>query len=42
MVELLDTLEKIASAAKSHDEGKGVPANKFFKEFERKHGLKRG
>ncbi len=41
MIELLDSLEKIARAAKSHDEGKGIPANEFFKEFEKKHGLKR-
>ncbi len=41
MVELLDSLEKIARAAKSHDEGKGIPVNEFFKEFEKKHGLKR-
>jgi prevent-host-death family protein len=41
MVELLDSLEKIARAAKSHDEGKGIPVNEFFKEFGKKHGLKR-
>jgi prevent-host-death family protein len=41
MVDLLDTLEKIVQAAKSHDEGKGIPANTFFSEFEKKHGLKR-
>jgi len=42
MIDLLDALEKIARAAKSHDEGKSIPADKFFSEFEKKHGLKRG
>ena len=41
MVELLDALEKIVKAAKSHDEGKAIPADEFFKEFEKKHGLTR-
>jgi len=41
MIDLLETLEKTAQAAKSHDEGKSIPANEFFKEFEKKHGLKR-
>lgn len=41
MVDLLGTLEKIAYAAKEHDEGKGVPIDEFFREFEKKHGLKR-
>ncbi|MCP5127664.1 MAG: type II toxin-antitoxin system Phd/YefM family antitoxin [Gammaproteobacteria bacterium] len=41
MMGLLGTLEKIARAAKSHDEGKGVPVDRFFEEFEKKHGLKR-
>lgn len=41
MVELLGTLEKIARAAKEHDEGQGIPADEFFHAFEKKHGLKR-
>ncbi len=41
MVELLDTLKKIAQAGNSLDEGKGIPADKFFSQFERKHGIKR-
>ncbi len=41
MVELLGTLEKIARAAKEHDEGQGIPVDEFFHEFEKKHGLKR-
>jgi len=39
MVELIGTLEKIARAAKEHDEGKGIPIDDFFGEFEKKHGL---
>lgn len=38
---LFRTLEKIARAAKEHDEGKGIPVDEFFHEFGRKHGLKR-
>ena len=30
MVDLLGTLEKIAKAAKAHDEGKGIPAKEAF------------
>mgnify|MGYP003524641843 FL=1 len=41
MIDLLETLEKTAQAAKSHDEGKSIPANELFKEFEKKHGVKR-
>lgn len=41
MVELLGTLEKIARAAKAHDEGKGIPVDTFFRDFENKHGLTR-
>jgi prevent-host-death family protein len=41
MVELLGTLEKIARAAKEHDEGPGISVDEFFREFEKKHGLKR-
>lgn len=41
MVDLLGTLEKIARAAKEHDEGKGIPVDVFFSGFEKKHGLKR-
>ena len=41
MVDLLGTLEKIARAAKEHDEGKGIPVDAFFSGFEKKHGLKR-
>ncbi|NEO36617.1 MAG: type II toxin-antitoxin system Phd/YefM family antitoxin [Moorea sp. SIOASIH] len=40
MVDLLETLKKIATAAKAHDEGKGIPADEFFEKFEQKHGLK--
>lgn len=39
MVELLGTLEKIARAAKEHDQGQGIPVDEFFREFEKKHGL---
>ncbi len=41
MVDLLETLEKIARATKAHDEGQGVSTDVFFSEFEKKHGLKR-
>jgi len=41
MVDLLGTLEKIAQAAKDHDDGKGIPVDAFFSGFEKKHGLKR-
>ena len=41
MVDLLGTLEKIARAAKEHDEGRGIPVDEFFHEFEKKHGLTR-
>jgi len=41
MIDLLDTLEKITTAAKSHDKGQGIPANEFFSKFEKKHGIKR-
>ena len=41
MIDLLDTLEKIAQATKSHDDGKGIPADEFFNKFEKKYGLKR-
>ena len=41
MVELLGTLEKIARAAKAHDEGKGIPVDTFFRDVENKHGLTR-
>ncbi len=41
IIDLLDTLEKIARAAKEHDEGKAIPADEFFSNFEKKHGLKR-
>ena len=41
MVDLLGTLEKIARAAKEHDEGQGIPVDEFFCEFEKKHGLTR-
>lgn len=41
MVALFRTLEKLALAAKEHDEGKGIPVDEFFHEFEKKHGLKR-
>jgi len=41
MVTLFRTLEKIARAAKEHDEGQGIPVDAFFHEFEKKHGLKR-
>ena len=41
MVDLLGTLEKIARAAKEHDEGKGISVDTFFREFEKKHGLTR-
>ncbi len=40
MIDLLETLEKIAQAAKSHDEGKGIPASEFFDKFAKKHNLK--
>jgi prevent-host-death family protein len=39
MVDLIDTLEKIARAAKEHDDGQGIPVGEFFREFEKKHGL---
>lgn len=35
------TLEKIARAVEEHDEGKGIPVDEFFHEFEKKYGLKR-
>ena len=41
MTGLLETLEKIAAAAKEHDEGRAIPINDFFKKFEKKYGLKR-
>ena len=41
MVDLLDTLKKIATAAKAYDSGKGIPSDEFFEKFEQKHGLKR-
>jgi PHD/YefM family antitoxin component YafN of YafNO toxin-antitoxin module len=41
MTGLLETLEKIATSAKEHDEGKGTPVEDFFNEFEKKYGLKR-
>ncbi len=41
MVDLIGTLEKIARAAKEHDEGRGIPVDEFFREFEKKHGLMR-
>ncbi|HHW79165.1 MAG TPA: hypothetical protein GX399_19365, partial [Xanthomonadaceae bacterium] len=41
MVDLIGTLEKIARAAKEHDEGQGIPVDEFFREFEKKHGLTR-
>ena len=41
MVGLLNTLEKIATAAKEHDEGNAVPVDEFFSQFEKKYGLKR-
>jgi prevent-host-death family protein len=41
MVDLLGTLEKIARAAKEHDEGQGIPVDEFFRAFEKKHGLTR-
>ena len=41
MIELLGTLEKIARAAKEHDEGQGISVDTFFREFEKKHGLNR-
>ena len=41
MVDLIGTLEKIARAAKEHDEGQGIPIDTFFHEFEKKHGLTR-
>lgn len=41
MVDLIGTLEKIARAAKEHDEGQGIPVDEFFGEFEKKHGLTR-
>lgn len=39
--DLLATLEKISCAAQEHDEGKGIPVDDFFHEFEKKYGLKR-
>lgn len=42
MLDLLTSLEKIAQAAESHDDGKAVSIDTFFREFEKKHGLKRG
>lgn len=41
MVDLIGTLEKIARAAKEHDEGRGISVDEFFHEFEKKHGLMR-
>lgn len=41
MVDLLGTLEKVAKAAKEYDEGRGIPVDTFFREFEQKHSLKR-
>ena len=41
MIELLGTLEKIARAAKEHDEGQGIPVDEFFRAFEKKHSLTR-
>ena len=41
MVTLLSTLEKVTTAVKSHDTGKGIPADSFFNKFEKKHGIKR-
>jgi prevent-host-death family protein len=41
MVGLIGTLEKIARAAKEHDEGQGILIDTFFREFEKKHGLTR-
>ena len=41
MVELNGTLEKIARAAKDHDEGEAIPMDHFFDEFEKRHGLTR-
>ncbi len=41
MVALFRTLEKIANAAKEHDEGQGIPVDEFFHGFEKRHGLKR-
>ncbi len=41
MADLLESLEKIALAAKEHDEGKATPVNEFFSKFEKKYGLKR-
>jgi PHD/YefM family antitoxin component YafN of YafNO toxin-antitoxin module len=35
MVDLLGALEKIAQAAKSHEDGKGIPTNEFFNKFEK-------
>ncbi len=40
-VDPFGTLEKIARAAKEHDEGQGIPVDEFFHDFEKKHGLKR-
>ncbi len=41
IVELLDTLKKIAQAGYSLDEGQGISADKFSSQFEKKWGIKR-
>lgn len=40
-IDFIGTLEKIARATKEHDDGRGIPVDEFFHEFEKKHGLTR-